>query len=310
MKTEIAGPLRSRLKMRHLATIVTVSRARSVIGAAKILHTSQPAVSRSLAEIEKLAGGALFERRARETVPTPLGAALVRHAEEVFGSLERAELELDHIRRGGIARLVVGCNLSASMSLVPQAILRLQKSHPGIYVALRESSLENLLVDLRARRVDVVVARSEQATRSDDLHALALPDEPLAIVAAPDHPLARKRQVAWKDLEKVPWIKPPASTPVGEGLELIFEREGITPAATGVEAMGSLATLHFLQELRAVTVFPLKLAERLAQGGLVACLALPLPPVFRPLAAITLRAAQNSPALDSFIACLMQASGK
>ncbi|MCB0360853.1 MAG: hypothetical protein KDD44_14490, partial [Bdellovibrionales bacterium] len=200
----------------------------------------------------------------------------------------------------------VGCNLSASIDMVPRAVILLRQRMPSVYVTVREGSLESLLPELRTRRLDIIVARTEQSSRSNDLREIILPDEPLVVVAAPDHPLSKKRNVRWKDLEPIPWIIAPPQSPVREGLERIFQLEGIEPLKIDLESVSSLANIHFMQELGAVTVMPRNVAQRFIRAGLASQLSMVLPFVFRPLAAITLRAIENSDVVSTFLMCLKE----
>mgnify|MGYP003353918364 CR=1 FL=1 len=85
---------RHRLKLRHLGVLLAVARTRHIGRAAQALHTSQPAVSKAIQEIERAAGVALFERGPEGTRPTPAGESLLRYAREVFGTLDRAAHDL------------------------------------------------------------------------------------------------------------------------------------------------------------------------------------------------------------------------
>lgn len=78
--TRIDRVLRSNLKLRHFQLLVALDQFRHLGRAAEFLSVTQPAVSKSLAEIESLFGLALFERSTRGTEPTPAGISVVRFA--------------------------------------------------------------------------------------------------------------------------------------------------------------------------------------------------------------------------------------
>ena len=82
----------------HLLTIVTVADAGSMVNAAEILGTNQPAVSRMIAELEKRVGATLFERARRGLRPTILGAVAIERARVILREIEDAERTLEQVR--------------------------------------------------------------------------------------------------------------------------------------------------------------------------------------------------------------------
>ena len=297
-----------RLKMRHLNVLLAVERTRNIGRAARDLHTSQPAVSKALQEVERAAGMPLFERRADGTYPTVAGTALVRYAREVFGALARAGRELDSLSAGLSGTLSIGCNFSSAAYLIPRAIVLLKRSNPLVSVKVREASLEVLLPDLRARNVDVVVARWPRFRQVEDLEEHASFEQPMCVICAPGHPLAKAKRVGWQALATCPWILPPEGSPARDDLEELFRLERLKPLDAGIESASVYANGLLMRELGAVTVAPAAVARHLKDEGLCAVLPVRMPGVFGPNSAMTLRGRELTPAMQSFIACLAEAA--
>ena len=296
--------VRHRLKLRHLNVLLAVERTRNIGRAGVELHTSQPAVSKALQEVERAAGVPLFERRADGTFPTSAGETLVRYAREVFGALERAGKELESVASGLTGSLCVGCNFSAAACLVPQAVVLLKRANPALLVQIQEGSLEMLIPQLRSRRLDLLVARWPRGRQICDLQEHALFEQPMCVVCAPDHPLVKAGRVSWRDLARWPWIMPPEGSAVHGDLEEVFRMQRIAPKEAGIECASVFANSLLLKELRALSICPLAVAKHLEAEQLFTILPVKLPPVFGPNSAITLREREQTPALQSFLECL------
>ena len=117
--------LRGRLRLRHLRLLMVMDDVRNVGEAARRMATTQPAVSRMLAELEEMVGARLFERTSKGTFPTVHGASMIRHASWVLGDLERMGREWSEPGGLGVETLSVGINSSSAAFLVPRTLLRL-----------------------------------------------------------------------------------------------------------------------------------------------------------------------------------------
>jgi DNA-binding transcriptional LysR family regulator len=298
-----------RLKLRHLSVLLAVGRTHNIGRAAQDLHTSQPAVSKALQELERAAGVSLFERRPDGTVPTPAGAALMRYAGEVYGALERAGRELEAVASGLTGSLCVGCNFSSASFLVPKAVVLLKRNNPALSIQIQEGSLEMLIPQLRSRQLDLLVARWPRGRQIGDLEEQALFEQPMCVVCAPRHPLVGKKRISWRDLAAWSWIMPPQGSAVRGDLEELFRMQHIAPAETGIECASVFANVLLLRELNALTLCPQSVAEHLEAERLFAILPMKMPPVFGANSAIVLRGRERTPATLSFIDCLAEVAG-
>jgi DNA-binding transcriptional LysR family regulator len=303
--------LRHRLKLRHLNVLLAVEVNRNIGRAALALHTSQPAVSKALQEIERAAGAELFERRPGGTVPTPAGETLLRYAREIFGAIERAGVDLESMSSTQSGSLAIGCNFSSGGDAVPRALAMVKRAEPTVAVRLQEGSLEMLLPQLRTRKLDLLVARWPRGRQISDLEETASFEQPMCVVCAMNHPLARARSLAWKKLEPWPWILPPEGSAARDDLEELFRSTRIRARRAGIECASIFAITVLLRELQALAVCPQEIARHLREEKLLAILPLSMPPVFGANSVITLRAQEHTPAMKTFVQCLREVtSGK
>lgn len=296
------------LKLRHLTVLIALCETGSVSAAAQRLHTTQPAVSRALGEIENAATMRLFERRARGISPTPAGEALVRTAREIFGVLQRSGRELNAVAAGMQGNLAIGCNYSAAAALVPQSVLALTRRAPRLAISVREGPRQLLLEDLRTHRLDVVVARLDPHAPDDgpDLQVRVLWDEPLCIVCAAGHPLTRQRRVPWKALGDYPWIMPLSNSPVRAGLDGLLRDHGVQLPFHRIESTSIRINQWMLREMDALTVMSLPEAGLYCAARMLSVLPLKLPLAFGKLGAMTLRERPAGEAVEAFMECLWQ----
>jgi DNA-binding transcriptional LysR family regulator len=146
------------IDVRRLRLLVELSRRGTIASVAQALDYSPSAVSQQLNVLEKEAGVRLLEPLGRRVRLTAEGELLVTHGEEVLAGLERAEAELAASRAQPTGRVRVAAFQSAVLSLVPGALLELERSHPSLRIEVTEMEPEAALPALAAGDFDVVLA--------------------------------------------------------------------------------------------------------------------------------------------------------
>jgi DNA-binding transcriptional LysR family regulator len=142
------------IEIRQLRALQAVASEGSFGRAAERLGFTQSAISQQIASLERAVGDKVFDRPGgpRKVELTPIGAVLVRHAEQVLGQLRSAEDELRSLRAGEVGRLVVGSFQSISVKVLPLVIGRFRLERPGLTVRCEETDdndelIERLLAD-------------------------------------------------------------------------------------------------------------------------------------------------------------------
>lgn len=303
--TQIDRVLRSNLKLRHLQLLVALDEFRHLGRAAEFLSVTQPAVSKTLAEIERLFGLSLFERSTRGTEPTPYGRTVVRFARSVLADYDRTREEIAAVARGAAGRARVGAMVVATPVLLAQAVERLKAQSSQTTVLVEEGDLTRLLPRLRLGELDLFVGRLEPGYAAPDLETEALYDEPMALVVRPGHALAAgRRRPAWPALAAAPWVVPPPWASSRVKLEQTFFRHGLQPPADLVESASFLAIQSFVRERGAVGFLARSVARHFVAQGLVQVLDVALPFELPPVGLITVRGRLRTPAADQLMQCL------
>jgi LysR family transcriptional regulator, pca operon transcriptional activator len=296
--------LDQRLKLPLLRVADALDAHGSLLKAASALGVGQPALSRSLQELEEIVGARLFERHARGVRPTEAGVAVIRLARRILAELRRTDEELDAIGATEGGSLALGVLPVAAVGVLPGALIRLKAAHPSIQVRMQQGRTEALLPLLASRELDLVVGRLYAPAVPDGFLREALWEEPISILARLDHPVfAMAGPVTAEALARYDLVLPTVSQRVGQEIEHLLSLLGL---ARGVPLRSS--SYGFIREMLLATdhlsVMPrLMMVGDLLRGALrVVPLPIHAPP--RPAGLVLPADPPPSPAAAAFVACL------
>lgn len=215
------------MRLRQIEVFRAVMLAGSVSEAARMLHVSQPVVSRVLRHAEVGLGFALFERSRGRLAPTPEAHALFTQVQRAWGEIERIDALSANLRRGASGLLRVAATPSLATSVLPAALAAMRAAHPGVECDLWASHTHEIAAHLLAYEVDVGIA-IEPPERA------ALAATPLArgemVLVAPRlwaHDVLRLGERGW--LAGRPFVALAEATPLGERLAARLEPVGWLP---------------------------------------------------------------------------------
>ena len=194
--------------------------------------------------------------------------------------------------------------------LLARAVKLLKSRSAQTSVFVEEGDLTRLLPRLRVGELDLFVGRLEPGYASPDLHTEALYEEPMAIVARPDHPLCGKARPTWSDLAGAAWVVPPAWASSRIKLNQMFYKHGLHPPADLVESASFLATLVFVREQSAIGFLARTVAEHFEGEGLVRVLPVKVPIELPPVGIISLAARVHTPSSARLVDCLRQVTAE
>ena len=177
----------------------SVMLAGSVVGAARLMHVTQPGVSRSIALLEHRIGYKLFERRGRRLVPTSEAEMLYREVEPLFNSLDRIAQVAQDIHFQQVGALRIATLPALAQGLVPRSIARFLSTRPRVSVFL-QSLPSRQIADLVATR-QYEVGIIEIPLFRPSIVIEQLPTVQAVAVMHADHPLAQRQQISLRDLK-------------------------------------------------------------------------------------------------------------
>ncbi len=306
--SQIDRVLRSNLKLRHLQMLVALDQFRHLGRAAEFLSVTQPAVSKTLAEIERMFGFALFERSTRGTTPTPSGESVIRFARSVLADYDRTRDEIAAVESGAAGRTSVGAMVVATPVLLARAVDLLKARSALTTVLVEEGDLTRLLPRLRLGELDLFVGRLEPGYAAPDLVTEALHAEPMVVVVRPGHSLLARRRPAWRDLAALTCVMPPPWASLRVKLDQMFFRVGVHPPADIIESASFLSQLSFLQQRDSAAFMSRTVARYFQQQGVLEILPMKVPIELPPVGLITLRGRRRTPGTEHLMECLRQAA--
>jgi DNA-binding transcriptional LysR family regulator len=175
------------ITLRHLKIFEAVARCGSISRAATELHLTQPAVSMQMKQLEEQMGLPLLERIGKRLFLTEAGTELRGHARDIANRMDGLNAAMDQFRglERGVLRLAV---VSTANYFLPQLIAQFNQRHPGVRVSLQVANREFILSALADNRTDLAI--TGRPPDSLDVDAQHFMDNPLVVIAAPEHPLA------------------------------------------------------------------------------------------------------------------------
>ena len=221
-------PLRH-TSLQRLRVFEAVARHRSFSRAAAELHLTQPAVSMQVRQLEEETGFALLEQMGRRLDLTPAGREIVECARAVIQRLRDAEESLAALKGTGGGELAIA-TVSTAKYHVPMLLAEFRRRHPEVKVRLSVNNREQVVHDLTENAVDLAIMGTPP--KGLDTIAVAFAKHPIAIIAAPGHPLARKRRLPLTRLADEPFLIRERGSGTRSAMERFFSARDFRPRET------------------------------------------------------------------------------
>lgn len=238
----------NRIKLRHLNCFLEVARQGSIQRAADALSISQPAVSKTLRELEDSLNSRLFERGRQGVTLTDAGNAFLHVAGPSMQALRRGiqSLRTDEYKSG---ELRLGVLSSVETRLVPDMIQLLHERHPGLRISVTGGPAAYLLGLLRGAELDLVVGRLSDSPHLEGLHFEHLYGDALKVVVRAGHPLLESAaELLPSRLTDYPMVLPLADTTLRQHADSLLLQSGAGLPASCLETLSNtLARAYTLQ---------------------------------------------------------------
>ena len=307
----IKPAIRFHLKTRQLTFLVRLDEERSLVRAAAAAGLTQPAASKLLREIESALEVKLFDRHARGMTPTCYGEILVRHARLALSELGLAREEIVALKSGLSGKAALGTVLSPGTSLVPMAVVRMKRQYPGILASVEMGPSKELVRKLLQGDLDMVVGRVLDCTRADDLvYEPLATDEPHAVIASAQHPLAGRKDLQLEHLIEQPWILPPPGSLVRDKLTDMFVQHGLSRPTNIIETDSLPVITSLLRHSNMVVALPEEAVYSCCEAGVLTVLVRNLPLSVGAFGLITRRHHKLSPGAEVMLSILRQEAGQ
>ncbi len=232
------GLFSQRIRLRHLHTFVAVAQQGTLGRAAETLNLSQPALSKTLNELEQLTGTRLFERGrlgAQLTVP---GEQFLTHAVKVLDALNTAGQALNRKEDASADVVRVGALPTAALGILPAAIGRFHQQQKSTSLQVATMNNTMLLAGLKSGEIDLRIGRMSDPELMGGLNYELLFLESLKLVVRPGHPLLQETITLSRVMEW-PVVVSPKGTVPRQNAEALLQSQGCKMPAGCIETLSA-----------------------------------------------------------------------
>ncbi|HBY5561423.1 TPA: LysR family transcriptional regulator [Klebsiella pneumoniae] len=232
------GLFSQRIRLRHLHTFVAVAQQGTLGRAAETLNLSQPALSKTLNELEQLTGTRLFERGRLGAQLTLVGEQFLTHAVKVLDALNSAGQALN--RKEGLNNDIVriGALPTAALGILPTVIGQFHKQQKDITLQVATMNNTMLLAGLKSGEIDIGIGRMSDPELMSGLHYELLFLESLKLVVRPGHPLLQETVTLSRVMEW-PVVVSPKGTLPRQNAEALLQSQGCKMPAGCIETLSA-----------------------------------------------------------------------
>lgn len=233
----------SRMKLHHLRNVVAVVERGSLRAGAKYLGIAQPAMSRSIVELERDLGVTLFERTKYGMTLTRSGEYFARRAKAVLADLQRTIDEMDHLSGEDRGIITLGCSTASAIAIIPTIVNRFHLKYPNVRIKVVEGALPTIETDLRDGIIDLYVGPVAPGFVDPALVIEPLIQNERMVIARRDHPL--KEATRLEQLVDASWVTTPIAIDSDKEVITLFMAAGLPSPKIVMEASSgfTLATI-------------------------------------------------------------------
>ncbi|CAD7048571.1 pca operon transcription factor PcaQ [Pseudorhizobium endolithicum] len=259
------------VKLRHLHTFLEVARQKSVVKAADILHVSQPAVTKTIRELDAALGVAVFERDGRGIRLTRHGEIFLRYAGAALTALRQGIDSVSQEAFHTAPPVRVGALPTVSTRIMPRAMSLFLQHHTGSRIKIVTGENAVLMEQLRVGDLDLVVGRLAAPEKMTGFSFEHLYSERVVFAVRPAHPLLGGSSSIFPRLEDFPILMPTRGSIIRPIVEQLLIANGIGNLPTQVETVSHSFGRSFVRTSDAVWIISEGVVSSdLAEGLLVA----------------------------------------
>ena len=216
---------------RQLKVFAAVARHLSFTQAARELHLSQPAVSMQIKQLEDSAGISLFEQIGKKTYLTEAGQEMYHYSRTIAQQLVEIEEVLEQLKGVSRGHLTIAVASTANY-FATRLLAAFAKAHEGVSFSLDVTNRASLLRQLEQNECDVVIMG--KPPENMELVTEPFMENPLVVIAPPDHPLVEKKKISMQRLQEETFVVRESGSGTRIAMERFFDEQGFQ-LKTGME---------------------------------------------------------------------------
>lgn len=297
-----------RIKLRHLVCFWEVARLRSVVNAADMLNISQPAVSKTIKELEEILSNDLFDRSRRRLTLSPYGEVFFRYTATSLSALRQG---ID-AAGGEEQRLVlkVGALPTVSALILPDAVRMLTDDSPGLRTRIITGPNNYLLSMLRTGDVDLVIGRM---ARPDDMLGLSFEHlyfERVVMAVRPGHPLLSVDDFNAGMVEPYQVLMPTPDSVIRRLVDQMLLAQGVTELRDEIETVSNAFGRSYVRGTDAVWLISHGVVARDVEEGQLALLPVDMSDTIGPVGFTTRTDQERAVATAGFMQAVREVAAR
>ncbi len=249
------------MELRQIKYFLEIVRCASFGQAAERLHITQPALSKSIRNLEQSLGVMLLERHPGGVVPTEYGKLFLDYAALITGEVDRALEEIQQLKGTGRGIVRVGAGATMMQYLIPQAVRVFVAGDDQAVVTFRQGLRDELIACLRRGEVDIVVGSIGGLSHDDELRQEVVLEDEIVVVADSAHPLASRESVSIAELGAYKWVLPDGTEGERNRLTRVLRTAGLPPPTCVISTPSSTFMATMLRETEFLSYLPLALIQ-------------------------------------------------
>ncbi|MGR6429746.1 LysR family transcriptional regulator [Rhizobium sp. PAMB 3182] len=289
-----------KIEEKHLVQLAAVVKAGGVVEGATLLGLTQPAVSRTLAILEKRVGEPLFVKGRRPLMPTPLGRELAQHGMAVITASRKASEAIDSFRLGRSGVVRIGGTPYFMDGLIAGMAADFQTGHPDVRIEQSYGYIQDLKSGLTSGQLDLAICPIDLLDEGSGLIAQEILPGRNVIACRVTHPLLISRKLRPAALLDYPWIAPPPTSPLLADLHSLLLSLGATEAKIRYSGGSLMNVVNYLKGSDALTILPHSTVFSMRNDRSITALPVQIPHPERALVLLRQKDAARMPAVENF----------
>ena len=252
------------MKLHQLRAIVAICESGSIQEASRLLHISQPALSKGIKELEAELGVPLLIRSNRGITATEYGERLVRRARLILEEVRRAREEIETLKGTMDGRLSIGVSPVTPGAQFINSLNRYRKRYPKVQVQIHELRPSKLMEGLREGQLDLVMTSLPASRNSEGFHWTELYAQPTVLAVRKGHPLRGARSL--QELVDEEWLLQDSLEQSRIGM--MFDHYRIDPPQRIIECASVVLFSELAMNTDAISYWSVRVLEHVRKLGM------------------------------------------
>jgi DNA-binding transcriptional LysR family regulator len=289
------------IKVRHLELFNAIVEHHTLHKAAEILQVTQPAASKSIAELENILGVELFTRTKKGMWLTSYGEVLKRHAATFMSNLAEMAREIRQMHQGAVGLIRLGFVPSLDPELLSTLISEALAKFPEIQIRTVEGPTNQLLASMDRNELDLILGRILDVQIAKFYKVLPVYRESFAIVCSIKNKQMSSNAIDWATLSNGRWILPAMQTPFREMIDHLFTQQNVLRPNVVVESSSFEKVQKLINNTDLLGILPTSLALQGQKDGTLKVLKPNLGKNFAPISLIYRKETEMAPLTQNFV---------